>query len=90
MANQSTDKALLGFAMSSNSLLQKIEAIETQTSDTLLKIESVMVSSLSVTQGIAAGISESNKILKEIKEIISKKSEAEKAQFGGSSGMASF
>lgn len=88
MANQNTDKALLGFAMSSNSLLQKIEAIENQTKDTLFRIESVMVSSFSVTQGIAAGLSENNKILKEIKEIISRKSEAEKAKFGGGGGIS--
>lgn len=88
MANQNTDKALLGFAMSSNSLLQKIEAIENQTRDTLFRIENVMVSSFSVTQGIAAGLSENNKVLKEIKEILLRKSEAEKAQFGGSSGMS--
>ena len=87
MANQNTDKALLGFAMSSNSLLQKIEAIENQTKDTLFRIESVMVSSFSVTQGIAAGLSENNKILKEIKEIISKKSAAETAKFGGGGGI---
>ena len=88
MANQNTDKALLGFAMSSNSLLQKIEAIENQTRDTLFRIENVMVSSFSVTQGIAASLSENNKVLKEIKEILLRKSEAEKAQFGGSSGMS--
>ena len=88
MANQNTDKALLGFAMSSNSLLQKIEAIENQAKDTLFRIESVMVSSLSVTQGIAASISENTKILKEIKEIISRKSEAEKAKFEGSGGIS--
>ena len=88
MANQNTDKALLGFAMSSNSLLQKIEAIENQTKDTLFRIESIMVTSFSVTQGIAASLTENNKVLKEIKEIISRKSEAEKAQFGGGGGIS--
>lgn len=88
MANQNTDKALLGFAMSSNSLLQKIEAIENQTKDTLFRIESIMVTSFSVTQGIAASLTENNKILKEIKEIISRKSEAEGAQFKGGGGIS--
>lgn len=78
----------MGFAMSSNSLLQKIEAIENQTRDTLFRIESIMVTSFSVTQGIAASLTENNKILKEIKEIISRKSEAEKAQFGGGGGIS--
>ena len=83
MANTNSEKALMGFAMSSNSLLKKIEAIENQTRDTLFRIESIMVTSFSVTQGIAASLTENNKILKEIKEIIYRKSEAEKAQFGG-------
>ena len=47
-----------------------------------------MVTSFSVTQGIAAGLTENNKILKEIKEIISRKSEAEKAKFGGGGGIS--
>jgi len=88
MANTNSEKALMGFAMSSNSLLQKIEAIENQTRDTLFRIESIMVTSFSVTQGIAASLTENNKILKEIKEIISRKSEAEKAQFGGGGGIS--
>ena len=88
MANQNTDKAILGLAMSSNSLLQKIEAIENQTKDTLFRIESIMVTSFSVTQGIAASLTENNKILKEIKEIISRKSEAEGAQFKGGGGIS--
>ena len=88
MANTNSEKALMGFAMSSNSLLKKIEAIENQTRDTLFRIESIMVTSFSVTQGIAASLTENNKILKEIKEIISRKSEAEKAQFGGGGGIS--
>jgi len=88
MANTNSEKALMGFAMSSNSLLQKIEAIENQTRDTLFRIESIMVTSFSVTKGIAASLTENNKILKEIKEIISRKSEAEKAQFGGGGGIS--
>ena len=88
MANTNSEKALMGFAMSSNSLLQKIEAIQNQTKDTLFRIESVMVSSFSVTQGIAASLTENNKILKEIKEIISKKSAAETAKFGGGGGVS--
>ena len=88
MANTNSEKALMGFAMSSNSLLQKIEAIQNQTKDTLFRIESVMVSSFSVTQGIAASLTENNKVLKEIKEIISKKSAAETAKFGGGGGVS--
>ena len=88
MANTNSEKALMGFAMSSNSLLQKIEAIENQTRDTLFRIESIMVTSFSVTQGIAASLTENNKILKEIKEIISRKSEAEGAQFKGGGGIS--
>lgn len=88
MANTNSEKALMGFAMSSNSLLQKIEAIENQTRDTLFRIESIMVTSFSVTQGIAASLTENNKILKEIKEIISRKSEAQGAQFKGGGGIS--
>lgn len=88
MANQNTEKALLGFAMNSYSCLQKLEAIESQSRDTLFRIESIMVTSFSVTQGIAASLTENNKVLKEIKEIISRKSEAEKAQFGGGGGIS--
>lgn len=88
MANQNTDKALLGFAMNSSSLLQKIEAIESQSRDTLFRIENIMVSSFSVTQGIAAGLTENNKVLKEIKEILSRKNAAETSQFKGGGGIS--
>lgn len=88
MANNNSEKALLGFAMSSNSLLHKVEAIQDQTKDTLLRIEGIAVANLSVTRGIAVCLTENNKVLKEIKELISKKSEIEKAKFGGSGGMS--
>tara|TARA_B110000971_G_scaffold221997_1_gene272404 strand:- start:539 stop:3580 length:3042 start_codon:yes stop_codon:yes gene_type:complete len=83
MANQNTEKALLGYAITSSSLLQKIEAIEGQARDSIFRIESILVTSLSVTQGLAASISENTKTLKDIKEILLERSGAENAKFKG-------
>ena len=73
MANQNTDKILIGHAISTNSLLSKIEYIAAETKESMTRIEEISKTSLSVTSGLAASIAENTAVLKDIKDVLMKK-----------------
>jgi len=86
MANQNTDKALLGYTISSNSILQKIEVIQAESSSILSKIEKISIANVSTMQGIAAAITNNTKVLVEIKELLKERNESS-AKISGSVNM---
>ena len=73
MANQNTDKQLIGHVINSNSLLSKIEYVATETKASINRIEEISKTSLSVTAGLAASIAENTSVLKDIKDVLMKK-----------------
>ena len=87
MAQQNTDKVLIGHAITANSILEKIEYISESTKDSISRIEEISKASLSVTSGLAASIKENTSILADIKEILLKKSISENAKIKGGSTM---
>ena len=87
MAQQNTDKVLIGHAITANSILEKIEYISESTKDSISRIEEISKASLSVTAGLAASIKENTSILADIKEILLKKSISESAKIKGGSTM---
>lgn len=87
MANQSTDKALLGYAVSSNTILSKIEAISASTGKSITNIERISVLNFATTQGLSVAISENTKVLVEIKELIKTKTIEANAKVKGSVDM---
>ena len=87
MAQQNTDKVLIGHAITANSILEKIEYISESTKDSISRIEEISKASLSVTSGLAASIKENTSILADIKEILLKKSISESAKIKGGSTM---
>jgi hypothetical protein len=88
MANQNTDKALLGYTISSNSILQKIEVIQAESTSIISKIEKISIASVSTMHGIAAAITNNTKVLVEIKELLQKRNEGS-AKISGSVDMKS-
>lgn len=88
MANQNTDKALLGYTISSNSILQKIEVIQAESSSVLGRIEKISIANVSTMQGIAAAITNNTKVLVEIKELLKQRNEGS-AKISGSVDMKS-
>lgn len=77
-SNPNADKTMAAYAMSSNSILQKIENLTTQSTASLSAIEKVISSSVSTTRGLAAAISENTKILREIKSVLQGKEDSKK------------
>ena len=73
MAKQNTDKILIGHAINTNSLLSKIEYIAAETKESMTRIEEISKTSLSVTSGLAASIAENTAVLKDIKDVLMKK-----------------
>lgn len=73
MANQNTDKILIGHAINTNSLLSKIEYIAAETKESMTRIEEISKTSLSVTSGLAASIAENTAVLKDIKDVLMQK-----------------
>ena len=80
MAKQNTDKILIGHAINTNSLLSKIEYIAAETKESMTRIEEISKTSLSVTSGLAASIAENTAVLKDIKDVLMKKTVDEGAK----------
>ena len=75
MANQNNEKAILGYAISTNSILQKIESISESTNTSIQKIEHIATITSSTMQGLLTAVSRNTKVLTEIKETLQKQTE---------------
>lgn len=75
MANQNNEKAILGYAISTNSILQKIESISESTNSSIQKIEHIATITSSTMQGLLTAVSRNTKVLTEIKETLQKQTE---------------
>jgi len=82
-SNPNANRTLAAYAISSNSILEKIEELSTTSSKTLSSIETIVQTNVSTMRGISAAISENTKVLKEIKAVLSSREDSKSALAGG-------
>lgn len=78
MANPNANRTLVGYAISSNSILQKIETLTTESNVILASIETIVRTSATTMRGLSAAIAENTKVLKDIRAVLSGNKKNEK------------